>query len=77
MFAGAGLYVDGVMFAIFSKDVIYRRRTTGYAPHSARGLARRSAIRKGGKRAIMSYWRMPERLYALSATSLLSGPNRH
>jgi DNA transformation protein len=64
LFGGAGLYVDGVMFAILSKDVIYLKADDGTrAAFEREGCAPFSYQAKGGKRAIMSYWRMPERLY--------------
>jgi DNA transformation protein len=64
LFCGAGLYVDGVMFAILSKDVIYLKADDGTrAAFEREGCATFSYQAKGGKRAIMSYWRMPERLY--------------
>ena len=64
LFGGAGLYADGVMFAILSKDVIYLKADDGTrAAFEREGCAPFSYQAKGGKRAIMSYWRMPERLY--------------
>jgi DNA transformation protein len=64
LFGGAGLYADGVMFAIFSKDVIYLKADDATrAAFEQEGCAPFSYQAKGGKRAIMSYWRMPERLY--------------
>ncbi len=64
LFGGAGLYADGVMFGLISRDVIYLK-----ADAETRGAFERegstpfSYQAKGGKRAIMSFWRMPERLY--------------
>jgi DNA transformation protein and related proteins len=64
LFGGAGLYADGVMFAILSKDVIYLKADDGTrAAFEREGCAPFSYQTKGGKRAIMSYWRLPERLY--------------
>jgi DNA transformation protein and related proteins len=64
LFGGAGLYADGVMFAILSKDVIYLKADDATrAAFEQEGCAPFSYQAKGGKRAIMSYWRMPERLY--------------
>ena len=64
LFGGAGLYVDGVMFAILSKDVIYLKADDGTrAAFEREGCAPFSYQAKGGKRAIMSYWRAPDRLY--------------
>jgi DNA transformation protein and related proteins len=64
LFGGAGLYADGVMFAILSKDVIYLK-----ADDETRAAFEReesvpfSYQRRGENRAIMSFWRLPERLY--------------
>ena len=64
MFGGAGLYADGIMFAILSKDVIYLKADGGTRGAFEReGSTPFSYQAKGGKRAIMSFWRMPERLY--------------
>jgi DNA transformation protein len=64
LFGGAGLYADGVMFAILSKDVIYFKADEATrAMFEREGCAPFSYQAKSGRRAIMSYWRMPERLY--------------
>jgi DNA transformation protein and related proteins len=67
MFGGFGIYAEGRMFALAHEGVIYlkadaatvaafEREGQGPFTYSAKGT-------KGGKRSIMSYWRMPERLY--------------
>jgi DNA transformation protein len=64
LFGGAGLYADGVMFAILSKDVIYLKADEATrAAFEREGCAPFSYRAQSGQRAIMSYWRMPERLY--------------
>ena len=64
LFGGAGLYADGVMFAILSRDVIYLKADEETrAAFESEGCAPFSYQAKGGRRASMSYWRMPERLY--------------
>ena len=64
LFGGAGLYADGVMFAILSKDVIYFKADEATRDaFECENCAPFSYQAKGGQRAIMSYWRMPERLY--------------
>ena len=64
LFGGHGIYADGTMFGLVSRDAIYLKaddetvaafRAEGQGPFSYRA--------KGGKRTIMSYWRLPERLY--------------
>jgi DNA transformation protein len=64
MFGGAGVYADGLMFALVSDGVIYLKAD----PDSVPGFEREQCApfqydTKTGKRAIMSYWRMPDRLY--------------
>ena len=64
MFGGAGVFRDGVMFALIVDEVLYlqgrstrtRRRFQGRRPKS-RSLTRRRKAR----RTVMSYWRAPER----------------
>ena len=64
LFGGAGLYVDGLMFALVSRDVIYLKVDVATRANFEReGSAPFSYQAKGGKRAMMSFWRMPERLY--------------
>jgi DNA transformation protein len=64
MFGGAGLYADGVMFALVSGGQIYLKADAA----TVRGFEREGCRpfeygSKTGKRAIMSYWRLPDRLY--------------
>jgi DNA transformation protein and related proteins len=64
LFGGAGLYADGVMFAILSRDVIYLKADDETrAAFEQEGCTPFSYQAKGRRRAIMSFWRMPERLY--------------
>jgi DNA transformation protein and related proteins len=64
LFGGAGLYADGVMFAILSRDVIYLKADDETrAAFEQEGCMPFSYQAKGARRAIMSFWRMPERLY--------------
>jgi DNA transformation protein len=64
MFGGAGIYADGIMFALLHDDVIYLKVD---ADNSAAFERERCApftyATRGGKRGVMSYRRMPERLY--------------
>lgn len=64
MFSGAGVFsdgrmialvVDGVIFLKADSETILRFETEGLAPF-------RYKTKEGG-RTLMSYWRMPERLY--------------
>ncbi len=63
MFGGAGLYADGIMFALVAGDVLYfkadtesesRYREEGMTPFTYEGR---------GKTVELSYWRAPEWLY--------------
>jgi DNA transformation protein and related proteins len=63
MFGGAGIYADGLMFALIVDDAIFLK---------ADADTRSAFIAEGqgpfvydgkGKPVTMSYWRLPERLY--------------
>jgi DNA transformation protein len=64
MFGGAGVYADGIMFALIANRVIYLKT----APEGTDAFERERcglftyAI-KDGTRQITSYWQMPDRLY--------------
>lgn len=62
MFSGAGVYVDGVIFALVIDDVLYLKTDDhSRAAFEAEGLEPFSFM-KQGKRISTSYWRAPERL---------------
>jgi DNA transformation protein len=64
MFSGAGVFADGVMIALAASDVLYLKADAQTIPSfEQEGLGPFSYATKGGKRTIMSYWRMPDRLY--------------
>ena len=64
MFGGAGIFADGIMIAIVADGVIYLKADEATVPaFEAEGLAPFTYQAKGGTRAVMSYWRMPDRLY--------------
>jgi DNA transformation protein len=64
MFGGAGIYADGVMFALVSDGVIYLKADAqNVAAFEREGLAPFTYATSSGKRGVMSYRRMPERLY--------------
>jgi DNA transformation protein len=64
MFGGAGIYADGVMFGLVVDDVIYLKAGDDNAADFDREyLPPFSYEAKSGKRAVMSYRKMPERLY--------------
>jgi len=64
MFGGAGVYADGIMFALIANRVIYLKT----APEGTDAFERErcgpfSYATKDGTRQITSYWQMPDRLY--------------
>ena len=64
MFGGAGLYADGIMFGLVSDGQIYLKADAATTPDFEReGCMPFEYGTKAGKRAIMSYWRLPDRLY--------------
>lgn len=65
MFGGAGLYADGVMFALRSSGgTLYLKVDENNEPDFVReGLPSFAPVMKSGKHAVMPYRQMPERLY--------------
>lgn len=62
MFSGAGVYIDGVIFALVVDDVLYLKTDEeSRTVFEAEGLKPFSFV-KQGKRISTSYWRAPERL---------------
>jgi DNA transformation protein len=64
MFGGAGVYAAGVMFALVADGVVYLKADATTIPAFEReGAAAFSYATRDGPRRVMSYWRLPERLY--------------
>lgn len=64
MFGGAGVYADGVMFALVTRDQLYFKADPDATERFLReGCAPFSYAVKTGERTITSYWRVPDRLY--------------
>ena len=64
MFGGVGVFVEGRMIALVSREVIYLKADAETIPDFEReGLAPFSYATRDGERKLTSYWRMPERLY--------------
>ncbi len=64
MFGGAGIYADGVMFGLVSDGQVFLKADAATIPAFEReGCAPFEYGTKTGKRAVMSYWRLPDRLY--------------
>ena len=64
MFGGAGIFAGGLMIGILDEGVVYLK-----ADEITRTEFEREGLRpfvyasRQGERALVSYWRMPERLY--------------
>jgi DNA transformation protein and related proteins len=64
MFSGAGLYLDGVIFALILRDTLYFKVDDGNrAAYEAEGLSPFSYQVNGRTVEIGSYRRAPERLF--------------
>jgi DNA transformation protein and related proteins len=64
MFGGAGIYAEETMFALVHDRVIYLKADGHNAPAFEReNLAPFTYTTRHGKRGVMSYRRMPDRLY--------------
>jgi DNA transformation protein len=63
MFGGAGIFRDGLMFALISDDELYLKADATTVPaFEAEGLGPFIYETKNGARTLPSYWRAPERL---------------
>jgi DNA transformation protein and related proteins len=63
MFSGAGVYADGVMFAILVEDTLYLKADEVSAPDvAAEGKGPFTYRPKGRGQVALSYWEVPERL---------------
>jgi len=64
MFSGAGIYCDGVIFALLPRDTLhFRVDDTNRAAFQAEGSEPFTYQAKGRTMTIGSYWRVPERLF--------------
>src|SRR5215510_4746425 len=64
MFGGAGLFADGVMFGLVSDGQIYLKADATTVTWFKRECCRPFEYStKHGKRALTSYWQLPDRLY--------------
>lgn len=63
MFSGAGIYADGVMFAILADDTLYLKADENSASaFAAEGKGPFTYRPKGRGKVALSYWEVPERL---------------
>ncbi len=64
MFGGSGLFADGLMFALIANEVLYLKADEQTQPaFEAEGMEPFTYETKAGKRGVMSYWQVPERLF--------------
>ncbi|MGH6816749.1 MAG: TfoX/Sxy family protein [Hyphomicrobiaceae bacterium] len=64
MFGGAGVFCAGTMFALVADDTLYFKADDGNrADFEAEGLKPFSYRKSKGGETVMSYWRVPERLF--------------
>ena len=64
MFGGAGLFREGLMFALISDDVLYfKAGGEGRKAFEAGGLPPFTYATKTGEHTLTSYWRAPERVF--------------
>ena len=64
MFSGAGIYCDGVIFALMLRDTLYFKVDDGNRrAYEAEGLEPFSYDARGKTVTIGAYWRVPERLF--------------
>ena len=64
MFSGAGLYCDGVIFALILRDTLYFKVDDGNRrAYEAEGLRPFSYDAGGRTVEIGAYWKVPERLF--------------
>jgi DNA transformation protein and related proteins len=63
MFSGAGIFADGLMLGLVVDGVIFLKADEHNRPPFEQEGMGPFAYGKSAKRVIMSYWRMPDRLY--------------
>jgi DNA transformation protein and related proteins len=64
MFSGAGVYCDGVIFALILRQALHFRVDDGNrAAYQAEGMVPFSYDAKGRIIEVSAYWRVPERLF--------------
>jgi DNA transformation protein len=64
MFSGAGVYADGVMFALVARDTLYLKADPLTQPEfEAEGMRAFTYETRSGANTIMSYWQAPEHLF--------------
>jgi DNA transformation protein len=62
MFGGAGIFADGLMIALVSGGEIFLKSDAATIPRLESEGSRPFVYGAKGKRVVMSYWRLPDRL---------------
>jgi DNA transformation protein and related proteins len=62
MFGGAGVYADGTMFALVADGELYLKADEETIPAFRAAGAGPFVYGAKGRRVVMSYWRLPDRL---------------
>ena len=60
MFGGAGIFRDGLMFALVSDNEVYLKADSETAERFRAAGSQQLVYARDGKSAAMSYWRMPD-----------------
>ena len=63
MFSGAGIFADGLMLGLVVDGVVFLKADEHNRPAFEQEGMGPFAYGKSAKRVILSYWRMPDRLY--------------
>jgi DNA transformation protein len=62
MFGGRGVYAEGIMFALIADGDLYFKADEETIPAFRAAGAGPFAYQSAGRRVVMSYWRVPDRL---------------
>ena len=64
MFGGTGIFYDILMFALIIDDRLYFKADERNRPdYEDEGMEPFTYVSRNGRRAVMSYWEVPERLF--------------
>lgn len=64
MFSGAGVFANGVMFALVSDDTLYFKADEATrVEFETEGMHAFTYATKEGRNTLVTYWRAPERLF--------------
>ncbi len=63
MFGGAGIFREGLMIALIADGELYLKADSETVPAFEAENMRPFSYGKGKKKLVMSYWKMPERLF--------------